>query len=116
MKHGISRTTRCSRSSRVRDVEYRAELTELPFSEEQLHELLEVFRTGARKESLIPNPVANWHVITKLSEQLLGKLWPEGERAWEKLSNDEIHDAARLVLKRNTTALKAGTHEPIQSG
>ena len=96
------------------DLEYRAKLTELAFAEERLHELLEVFQSGAERESLLPHPIANWHVIAELSEKLLGKPWPEGAQPWAPFSSQEIHDAARDLIERNTSALESGTYTQLQ--
>ncbi|HXV73436.1 MAG TPA: hypothetical protein VD713_01775, partial [Sphingomonadales bacterium] len=90
------------------DLEYRAKLTELIYAEEDLYALLEKFMGHAARVENAPHPLANWHVITDLSRQILGVDWPESPAVWKDVAPDKIHAAAAELLKAHGKRLDRG--------
>jgi hypothetical protein len=87
------------------DLEYRGKLTELAFSDEGTYRLLEHFHNTANRIDNAPHPLANWHVIEGLSEQLLNGEWPSDASAWEAIPKEQIRQAARRLLAEHDAVL-----------
>jgi hypothetical protein len=83
------------------DLEYRAKLTELAFSEEGAYRLLEGFTKGANRIENAPHPLANWYVVEGLSGHLLSGKRPVDASAWESIPTDQIREAARRLLEEH---------------
>jgi len=93
------------------DMEYRGKLTELAFADVELYALLRQFTVGANKIENAPHPLANWYVVDGLSRILLDGKHPADPSAWEAVSKDDIHAAARRLLKEHDDALRAAGAE-----
>ncbi|MEE8258105.1 MAG: hypothetical protein V3R20_00290, partial [Sphingomonadales bacterium] len=89
------------------DLEYRAKLTELAFSDESTFDLLNKFTQHAAKVENAPHPLANWHVINDLSREFLNGEWPESAEDWEKIPAFEIQAFAKKLLQEHNQALQA---------
>lgn len=81
------------------DLEYRAKLTELSFAEESVFDLLKKFTDHAARVENLPHPLANWHIITDMSQALLGTGWPTEVGVWKNIPVEEIQAAARKLLE-----------------
>ena len=80
------------------DLEYRAKLTEISFADESMYDLLTKFTNHAARVENAPHPLANWHVITDLSQELLNREWPDDPNAWSQIPIGELQAAARKLL------------------
>jgi hypothetical protein len=87
------------------DLEYRAKLTELAFSETDMYGLLTHFFNSANRVDNAPHPLANWFVIDGLSKVLLEGKWPAEANAWESIPKENIRKAARLLLDEHDSTL-----------
>jgi hypothetical protein len=91
------------------DLEYRAKLTEISFSVESMYGLLKMFTSHAARTPNAPHPLANWHVITDLSRELLDAEWPDDPKVWSGVSIGDLQAAARkLLLEHDRGLVKAG--------
>lgn len=89
------------------DLEYRAKLTELAYATDTIYDLLVKFTDHAAKVDNAPHSLANWHVITDLSQDLLGGDWPASPEAWEAIPVADIQAAARKLLTEHDQDLAA---------
>lgn len=87
------------------DMEYRGKLTELAFSDEGTHGLVEYFHKAANRVENAPHPLANWYVIEGLSRQLLDGEPPQDPSSWKSIPKAEIRDAARRLLEEHDNVL-----------
>ena len=86
-------------------MEYRGKLTELAFSEDGTYGLLAHFHNSASRVENAPHPLANWHVVQGLSEQLLDGQWPDNASAWQSVPKEQIREAARRLLEEHDGVL-----------
>jgi len=89
------------------DLEYRAKLTELAYAETDRLRILNMFTNHAARVDNSPHALANWYVITGMSQALLGADWPESPEVWETLPGGEIQAAAKKLLEAHNAALNA---------
>jgi len=89
------------------DLEYRAKLTELAFSDESTFDLLNKFTQHAARIENAPHALANWHVITKFSGEFLNGEWPASLEEWEKIPANEIQAFAKRLLQEHNQVLQA---------
>ena len=87
------------------DLEYRAKLTELAFSDEGTYGLVEYFHKAANRVENAPHPLANWYVIEGLSKELLGGEPPQDASDWSSIPKDQIRDAALRLLEAHDSVL-----------
>jgi hypothetical protein len=87
------------------DLEYRAKLTELAYSEEGTYRLLQQFAKAANRVENAPHPLANWYVIEGLSGLLLDGKWPADASAWDSIPKERIRQAARRLLEYHDNKL-----------
>ena len=87
------------------DLEYRAKLTELAFSDEGTYGLVEYFHKAANRVENAPHPLANWYVIEGLSKQLLDGEAPQDASGWSSIPKDQIRDAALRLLEAHDSVL-----------
>lgn len=84
------------------DLEYRAKLTEIVFSDLSLNGLLNNFASTARVTNSAPHSLANWYVINDLAEKLV----PTEDRtqpvmvaaALQRLPANKIQEQARALI------------------
>ena len=87
------------------DLEYRAKLTEISFSDVSMYDLLKKFTDRAARVENAPHPLANWHVITDLSRELLDANWPADPGVWKDIPVEDIQAVAQKLLNLHAQSL-----------
>ncbi len=88
------------------DLEYRAKLTELIYADVTQHTLLKHFSSQANRDTDIPHPLANWHVLNDLAQTLGLVSSPANAEHWQFQNADSIRSAARVLLQRHDQRLR----------
>ncbi len=89
------------------DLEYRAKLSELAEANHTRKFLLRQFTNHAARAENAPHPLANWFVITGLSQELLGQDWPDEETRWSTIPDDEFKAAVARLFEEHDKLLQA---------
>lgn len=92
------------------DLEYRAKLTELIFSQQTLHALLHQFSDHANMQSTAPHALANAYLLDRMQQALVDKgSLDESDIAanwWQYVPADAIEQVARQLLDEHEAALE----------
>jgi len=88
------------------EMEYRAKLTELAFSGNQVSETLRQFANNAAADSPSPHASANYRVSQEIYREIFQRNLPEHLDPWTLLGPARVAPAAVLLLERNTERLR----------
>ena len=87
------------------DLEYRAKLVELTFSNENVYKLIGMFINNAKYDKTNAHPFSNYCIIRDLSKLLFNVDFEKDLTKWQLISKKDINNAARKLFLQNTEML-----------
>ena len=89
------------------DLEYRAKLSELTFSNENVYKLIAMFINNAKYDKTNAHPFSNFCIIRDLSKVFFNSDFERDMEKWKSISKSEINNAAKKLFIQNTVNLNA---------
>lgn len=90
-----------------KDLEYRAKLTELSMADSTLFPLIKFFIVNANKKSGNDHNIADFHVISDLSQTLFHKEFEDDITKWKQLPVKTINQTAYQLLNKHAIAMRS---------
>lgn len=87
-------------------LEYRAKLAELSRADESLQKIISGFIRGAKNDSTLSHPFAEYLVVKNLSEVFFGNDFEKDQDKWNSLGKEDIHREAVSLLFADSKKLK----------
>ncbi len=95
------------------DLEYRAKLIELMYSEETFTSILQHFISFAERNPSNGHGMANWTVIWELSQEFFDMDFQDDKEAWKKIDKEVIASYARLLFDEHTNNLNSAGADTV---
>lgn len=86
-------------------LEYRAKLAELSRADETMYKLLAAFIRGAKNDSTLSHPYAEYCVIRDLSKKIFGDEFVSDTGKWESVDIELINRSSAELLRYDTSLL-----------
>lgn len=93
-----------------KDLEYRAKLVELFYSDKHLFELIASFKEGAKNDITNAHPFANYSIIRNMSRLLFSSEYEEEISKWKKIKIATIQAAAKALYFKSNAEIREGVY------